>query len=154
MSQMAASADLGWEDNLTAHWLSSASRAGVILNPPFPSLRATRAPHIEEASLAFARNSLPGSSCASLSEDSLHGEEGSEPDSPAEEPAPGKALQNGFEHSRQDETQEGCCKEPLTQKLEQVKTCLLLGSAGIASVEEGNIGEFRGWSGATCVPLR
>lgn len=147
--QMVTSADLSWEENLTAHWMSNASRAGVILNPSFPSLRTTRAINIDHASLSFAANSLRSSSCASLSEDSLPGEEVSGFCSPCEEqldaaktpfpitwtrkqtmlrvkegPDPCKALQNDLDCSRQDDVHEGCCNEPLTQKLEQVKTCL------------------------------
>ncbi|XP_060090815.1 centromere protein J [Heteronotia binoei] len=144
---MATSADLSWEENLTAHWMSNASRAGVILNPSFSSLRTARANNIENASLSFAVSSLCSSNCASLSEDSLHGEEGSDSSrSPCEEqldaattpfprtlakkqpmlmvkegPALCKALQNDFECSRQDDMHEGCCNEPLTQKLEQLK---------------------------------
>ncbi|XP_015284966.1 PREDICTED: centromere protein J [Gekko japonicus] len=143
---MATSADISWEENLTAHWMSSASRAGVILNPCLPSLRTSRAVNIENASLSFAVNSLCSSSCASLSEDSLHGEDASESCSPCEEqldaaktpfpftlakkqpvlmvkegPAPCKALQNDSECSQQDDMHERCCKEPLTQKLEQLK---------------------------------
>ncbi|KAL8191015.1 UNVERIFIED_CONTAM: hypothetical protein K2H54_066680 [Gekko kuhli] len=143
---MATSADLSWEENLTAHWMSSASRAGVILNPSLPSLRTAQAVNIENASLSFAVNSLRSSSCASLSEDSLHGEDASESCSPYEEqldttktpfpytlakkrpvlmvkegPAPCKALQNDSECSRQDDMHERCCNEPLTQRLEQLK---------------------------------
>nr|XP_056714320.1 centromere protein J [Euleptes europaea] len=143
---MATSADLSWEENLTAHWLSDASRAGVILNPSFPNLKITRATNIESASLSYAVHSLRSSSCASLSEDSLRGEDASESCSPCEEkldeaktpfpvtlakkqpmqmvkdgPAQCEALQNGFECSRLDDLYEGCCNEPLTQKLEQLK---------------------------------
>ncbi|XP_077197755.1 centrosomal P4.1-associated protein [Paroedura picta] len=140
---MATSADLSWEENLTAHWVSNPSRAGVILNPSFPSLRTARGVNIGNASLSFAVSSLRSSSCASLSEDSLHGEDTLESRSgceeqldapfpvllskkqpllmPKEAPAPSKALQNDFECSRQDDMHEGCCNEPLAQKLEQLK---------------------------------
>ncbi|XP_048351513.1 centromere protein J [Sphaerodactylus townsendi] len=143
---MATSMDLNWEENLAAHWMSNTSRAGVILNPSFPSLQITRAANIENASLSFAVNSLRSLSCASLSEDSLHGEEALESCSTCEEnldeskppfsvipakkqmmlmvkegPAQCEAQQNDLECSRRDDIYEGCCNEPLTQKLEQLK---------------------------------
>ncbi|XP_054830044.1 centromere protein J [Eublepharis macularius] len=139
---MVTSADLSWEENLAAHWMSSASRAGVILNPPFLSLKTTRAINVENDS-SFAVNSLHSSSSASLTTDSLHGEEVLES---CEEKLDGakmlfplsltkkesmlmvkegsaqrEALQHNFEYSRLDDMQDGCCNEPLTQKLEQLK---------------------------------
>ncbi|KAF7250780.1 Centromere protein J [Varanus komodoensis] len=64
---MATSADLNWEENLMAHWMANSSRAGVILNPAFPTLKAARAIGIENT----LSSSLHSSSSTSLSEDSL-----------------------------------------------------------------------------------
>lgn len=69
---MATSADLNWEENLVAHWMSNTSRAGVILNPVFSNLKIPRANSLDDASSAPALNSH--SSSTSLSEDSLHRE--------------------------------------------------------------------------------
>uniref|UniRef100_A0A8D2JAX7 Centromere protein J n=1 Tax=Varanus komodoensis TaxID=61221 RepID=A0A8D2JAX7_VARKO len=65
--KMATSADLNWEENLMAHWMANSSRAGVILNPAFPTLKAARAIGIENT----LSSSLHSSSSTSLSEDSL-----------------------------------------------------------------------------------
>uniref|UniRef100_A0A8D0GNM9 Centrosomal P4.1-associated protein n=1 Tax=Sphenodon punctatus TaxID=8508 RepID=A0A8D0GNM9_SPHPU len=74
---MATTADLNSEENFIAHWMSSASRAGVVLNPSFHSLKATR-----ETCLSGMENLISPpikirhcSNCSSISEDSLHEEQ-------------------------------------------------------------------------------
>lgn len=139
---MASSADLNWEENLISHWMSDASRAGVILNSALPSLKTTRAIHID--------NILNKSANTSLSEDSLYREQALESCSPCEEkldtaktlcpillakkeqmlmvedaPACWEAPQTDFKYEQLDELDEGCYGDPLLQKLEQVKKRIL-----------------------------
>ncbi|XP_042315918.1 centromere protein J isoform X2 [Sceloporus undulatus] len=143
---MATSADLNWEENLVAHWMSDASRAGVILNPMFPNLKITRANSFENASLDLATNSPHNSSSTSLSEDSLHKGQAFRLSSPCEDmldtsnilfpnslakkdimpvvqdsPDPPTALQTGLECGKLDTLDEKCCTDLLLHKLEQLK---------------------------------
>ncbi|XP_072849778.2 centrosomal P4.1-associated protein [Pogona vitticeps] len=72
---MATSADFNWEENLVAHWMSNASRAGVILNPMFSNLKIPRANSLDNASSTLALNLHHSSRRTSLSEDSLCSEQ-------------------------------------------------------------------------------
>ncbi|XP_033002165.1 centromere protein J isoform X2 [Lacerta agilis] len=143
---MATSTDLNWEENLVAHWMSNASRAGVILNPAFHSLKTTRALSIDNASPGISSNSLHSSSSISLSEKSLQIEQavalsspcGDKLDIPKTLPpislakeeqmlivkdTPGQwvALQSDTECDQLDGPDEECCTDLLLQKLEQLK---------------------------------
>lgn len=140
---MATSTDMNWEESLTAHWMSNASRAGVILSPVFPSLKTARAIGTEDTSSGFAVNALHSSS-STLSEDSLHGEYALGSCSPGEgaldvagthlpvtlskeeqrlvvkdSPAQWEALQAAL--GRDEDLDDECYSDPLLQKLEQVK---------------------------------
>ncbi|XP_053163701.1 centromere protein J isoform X2 [Hemicordylus capensis] len=144
--QMATSADLKWEENLMAHWMSNASRAGVILNPAFPSSKTTKAISNDNASVGLGVNLLRSSSSTSLSEDSLYREKALESCSPCEEkldtsktfpstslakkepmemvndaPAQWEALQTNFERNQLYDPDEACYNDLLLRKLEQLK---------------------------------
>lgn len=143
---MATSTDLNWEENLIAHWMSNAPRAGVILNPAFHSLKTTRALSIDDASPGISSNSLHSSSSISLSENSLQIQQAVALSSPCGDKldvsqtlspisfakeeqmlivkdAPGQwvALQSDTECDLLDGLDEECCTDLLLQKLEQVK---------------------------------
>lgn len=142
---MATSADLNWEENLRAHWMSDVSRAGVILNSAFPSLKTTRAINIDNASSRL--DVLDSSANTSLSEDSLYREQAIKTCSPCEEkldsvktlyptlslakkenmllveetPACWEESQTDFKHDQLNDLDEECYDDPLLHKLEQVK---------------------------------
>nr|XP_028582097.1 centromere protein J isoform X1 [Podarcis muralis]XP_028582098.1 centromere protein J isoform X1 [Podarcis muralis]XP_028582099.1 centromere protein J isoform X1 [Podarcis muralis] len=143
---MATSTDLNWEENLIAHWMSNAPRAGVILNPAFHSLKTTRALSIDDASPGISSNSLHSSSSISLSENSLQIQQAVALSSPCGDKldvsqtlspisfakeeqmlivkdAPGQwvALQSDTECDLLDGLDEECCTDLLLQKLEQLK---------------------------------
>ncbi|XP_062983142.1 centromere protein J [Elgaria multicarinata webbii] len=144
---MATSTDLNWEENLMAPWMSNSSRAGVILNPAFPSLKTTRAIGIGNALSELAVNSLHSSSSTSLSEDSLPSGQVLELSSPCEEkldkskplfasslankkeqmlvvkdaPAQFITLTTDLECDKWDDLDEGCSTDLLLQKLQQLK---------------------------------
>ncbi|XP_053241791.1 centromere protein J isoform X3 [Podarcis raffonei] len=143
---MATSTDMNWEENLIAHWMSNAPRAGVILNPAFHSLKTTRALSIDDASPGISSNSLHSSSSISLSENSLQIQQAVALSSPCGDKldisetlspisfakeeqmlivkdAPGQwvALQSDTECDQLDGLDEECCTDLLLQKLEQLK---------------------------------
>ncbi|KAJ7320165.1 hypothetical protein JRQ81_019676 [Phrynocephalus forsythii] len=132
---MATSADLKWEENLVAHWMSNAPRAGVILSPTFPNLKIPRGSALDNAS-------HQSSSSTSLSEDSLHREQALEPSKSCVEMVdPSKTFPNSLvkkdhllmpkdalvpqtseqtEYDILDQDEENCT-DLLLQKLEQLK---------------------------------
>ncbi|XP_008106178.2 centromere protein J isoform X2 [Anolis carolinensis] len=143
---MATSADLNWEENLAAHWMSDASRAGVILNPMFPNMKITRANSFENAPLSLGVHSLYSSRSSSLSEDSLHKGQAFRLTNPCEEmldgpnilfpnslakqdhvamvqeaPATLLASQTDPECDEFEDIGENHCSDQLLQKLEQLK---------------------------------
>ncbi|XP_066477222.1 centromere protein J [Tiliqua scincoides] len=143
---MATSADLNWEENLIARWMSDVSRAGVILNSAFPSLKTTRPINTDNASKRLAVNVLNSSNNTSLSEDSLYREQALESCSPCEEkldtaktlfpislakteqmlmvedaPACWEAPQTDFKHDQLGGLDEEYYGDQLLHKLEQLK---------------------------------
>nr|XP_060626959.1 centromere protein J isoform X1 [Anolis sagrei ordinatus]XP_060626960.1 centromere protein J isoform X1 [Anolis sagrei ordinatus] len=134
---MATSADLNWEENLVAHWMSDASRAGVILNPMFPNLKITRANSFENTPLNLGVHSLYSSRSSSLSEDSLHKGQAFRLIHPCEEMLDGPnslakqdpmavvqeppASQTNPECDKFEDIGENRCSDLLLQKLEQLK---------------------------------
>uniref|UniRef100_A0A8D0GXL2 Centrosomal P4.1-associated protein n=1 Tax=Sphenodon punctatus TaxID=8508 RepID=A0A8D0GXL2_SPHPU len=140
---MATTADLNSEENFIAHWMSSASRAGVVLNPSFHSLKATR-----ETCLSGMENLISPpikirhcSNCSSISEDSLHEEQtlksvtdetlfpGAEFNLANKEQmltfkeasAQWETPSVDFECDEMGDHGEGACTDPLLRKLDQLK---------------------------------
>ncbi|XP_042695197.1 centromere protein J [Centrocercus urophasianus] len=127
--------DLSSEQNFIAHWMSSNSRAGVLLDPHFTGLKITT-----ESLLPGPENitAFPGEvqnlldSC-SVSEDSLSEEQLLESGSSCalqqnstEMSFPATAYNVGsskadFGHSEKDAQNKSDCNDPLLQKLEQLK---------------------------------
>nr|XP_033803648.1 centromere protein J isoform X2 [Geotrypetes seraphini] len=76
---MPTTSDLNSEQNFITQWMSSGSRAGVILNPSFPALETTRESPLSRSGNTLINSQinpmLISSNGSSISEDSLHEED-------------------------------------------------------------------------------
>ncbi|XP_067418927.1 centromere protein J isoform X2 [Emydura macquarii macquarii] len=147
---MATAADLNSEPNFIVHWMSNASRAGVIVNPSFHVMKTNRDKKSSETvniiSHPIKMLHVSNSSC-SISEDAIHEEQILESGSPCglqldttettfpafhlvkkktmlalkDAPALGKAPKTDSVCDEVDDQNEADYSDPLLQKLEQLK---------------------------------
>ncbi|XP_015707679.1 centromere protein J-like [Coturnix japonica] len=127
--------DLSSEQNFLAHWMSSSSRAGVLLDPRFTGLKINTENLLPgpENIAAFPGEAQHLSDSGSVSEDSLSEEQllqsgsscalqqnSTETDFPATACNVGSSKAD-FGHSELDGQNKSNCSDPLLQKLEQLK---------------------------------
>ncbi|XP_071591230.1 centrosomal P4.1-associated protein isoform X1 [Heliangelus exortis] len=128
--KMPAVEDLSSEQNFIAHWMSNSSRAGVLLDPSFSGLKTNKENLLSgpETTTAFPAKVVHLSDSCSVSDDSLC----EEPGSPCAgqqyitETSPAaacntEASETDFVHSEADSQNKSGHRDPLLQKLEQLK---------------------------------